>query len=122
MRQIKYILIDDHGTSQANHYTINHNGNIVENIGIRKPVNVINRTIDPDGYNSNSVVILCKELDRPICSAALKDLLVKLRHHFPDAKIFGTSEIGEYFIKVSGEMNRLRFELSELSKDSDPVM
>ena len=46
---------------------------------------------------------------------ALIDLLVELRQHFPEAMIFGIREIGDYFIKVSDEMNQLRLELSELN-------
>lgn len=122
MRQIKYILIDNSGQNREHHYTVNSKGYVIENTNIHKAVKVIDRKVDPDAYNASSIVILCKAFKDASCSAALKDLLEELRHHFPDAKIFGTSEIGEYFIKVSGEMNRLRFELSELSKDSDPVM
>ncbi len=122
MRQIKYILIDNSGQNREHHYTVNSKGYVIENTNIHKAVKVIDRKVDPDAYNASSIVILCKAFKDASCREGLKDLLVKLRHHFPDAKIFGTSEIGEYFIKVSGEMNRLRFELSELSKDSDPVM
>lgn len=122
MRQIKYILIDNSGQNREHHYTVNSKGYVIENTNIHKAVKVIDRKVDPDAYNASSIVILCKAFKDASCREALKDLLVKLRHHFPDAKIFGTSEIGEYFIKVSDEMNRLRFELSELSKDSDPVM
>lgn len=122
MRQIKYILIDNSGQNREHHYTVNSKGYVIENTNIHKAVKVIDRKVDPDAYNASSIVILCKAFKDASCREALKDLLEELRHHFPDAKIFGTSEIGEYFIKVSGEMNRLRFELSELSKDSDPVM
>lgn len=122
MRQIKYILIDNSGQNREHHYTVNSKGYVIDNTDIRKAVKVIDRKVDPDAYNASSIVILCKAFKDASCREGLKDLLVELRHHFPDAKIFGTSEIGEYFIKVSGEMNRLRFELSELSKDSDPVM
>ena len=45
---------------------------------------------------------------------SLKDLLVELRSHFPEAMIFGIREIGDYFIKVSDEMNQLRLELSDM--------
>jgi hypothetical protein len=40
---------------------------------------------------------------------------MELRSHFPEAMIFGIREIGDYFIKVSDEMNVLRLELSELN-------
>lgn len=122
MRQIKYILIDNSGKNREHHYTVNSKGYVIENTNIHKAVKVIDRKVDPDAYNASSIVILCKAFKDASCREGLKDLIVELRHHFPDAKIFGTNEIGEYFIKVSGEMNRLRFELSELSKDSDPVM
>ena len=44
----------------------------------------------------------------------MKDLLVELRKHFPEAMIFGIREIGDYFIKVDPEMNQLRLELSDM--------
>ena len=112
MRQIKSILIDDSGKSLEHHYTVNNKGNVIENIDIRKPVKVIDTSIDPDDYNSNSIVIRCKALKDSSCRQSLKDLLVELRRHYPEAKILGIQEIGEYNIRVSDEMNHLRTELS----------
>lgn len=127
MRQIKYILIDDSGRkNREHHYSISSKGCITESTDIRKAVKVIDRQVDPDGYNANSVVVRLgfriqdsgsmkletwnlKQRD------ALKSLLVELRKHFPEAMIFGIREIGDYFIKVSDEMNQLRLELSELN-------
>ena len=127
MRQIKYILIDDSGRkNREHHYSISSKGCVTESTDIRKAVKVIDRQVDPDGYNANSVVVRLgfriqdsgsmkletwnlKQLD------ALKSLLVELRKHFPEAMIFGIREIGDYFIKVSDEMNQLRLELSELN-------
>lgn len=116
MRQIKYILIDDSGRKNCeSHYTINSNGFVVEKTDIHKPVKVFDRQVDPDGYNASSVVIQFKEFkDSRSSKEALKGLLVELRSHFPEAMIFGIREIGDYFIKVSDEMNQLRLELSEL--------
>ena len=126
MRQIKYILIDDSGRkNREHHYSISSKGCVTESTDIRKAVKVIDRQVDPDGYNANSVVVRLgfriqdsgsmkletwnlKQLD------ALKSLLVELRKHFPEAMIFGIKEIGDYFIKVSDEMNQLRLELSDL--------
>ena len=127
MRQIKYILIDDSGRkNREHHYSISSKGCVTESTDIRKAVKVIDRQVDPDGYNANSVVVRLgfriqdsgsmkletwnlKQLD------ALKSLLVELRKHFPEAMICGIREIGDYFIKVSDEMNQLRLELSELN-------
>jgi hypothetical protein len=126
MRQIKYILIDDRGLkNREHHYSISSKGCVTESTDIRKAVKVIDRQVDPDGYNANSVVVRLgfriqdsgsmkletwnlKQRD------ALKSLLVELRKHFPEAMIFGIREIGDYFIKVSDEMNQLRLELSDM--------
>ena len=126
MRQIKYILIDDSGRkNREHHYSISSKGCVTESTDIRKAVKVIDRQVDPDGYNANSVVVRLgfriqdsgsmkletwnlKQRD------ALKSLLVELRKHFPEAMIFGIKEIGDYFIKVSDEMNQLRLELSDM--------
>lgn len=126
MRQIKYILIDDSGRkNREHHYSISSKGCVTESTDIRKAVKVIDRQVDPDGYNTNSVVVRLgfriqdsgsmkletwnlKQRD------ALKSLLVELRSHFPEAMIFGIREIGDYFIKVSDEMNQLRLELSDM--------
>ena len=115
MRQIKYILIDNCGKSHEHHYTVNTKGFAVENIDICKPVKVIDRHVDPDGYNSSSIVVCCKEFKASSCREGLKDLIVKLRHHYPEALILGVKEIGDYYIQVSDGMNRLRRELSDLS-------
>ena len=126
MRQIKYILIDDSGRkNREHHYSISSKGCVTESTDIRKTVKVIDRQVDPDGYNANSVVVRLglriqdsgsmkletwnlKQRD------ALKSLLMELRSHFPEAMIFGIREIGDYFIKVSDEMNQLRLELSDM--------
>ena len=117
MRQIKYILIDDSGRkNREHHYSISSKGCVTESTDIRKAVKVIDRQVDPDGYNANSIVIQIKEFKGSSSSRdSLKDLLVELRSHFPEAMIFGIREIGDYFIKVSDEMNQLRLELSELN-------
>ena len=114
MRQIKYILIDDCGKNCKHHYIVNNKGFGVNNIDIRKPVKVINSHVDPDGYNSSSIVIFCKASSSTSCREGLKDLLVELRRHFPEAKILGVKEIGNDYIRVSDEMNQLRSELSDL--------
>ena len=112
MRQIKYILIDNCGKSREHHYIVNSKGFVIDNIDIRKPVKVIDRRVDPDGYNSSSIVILCKAFNSSSCREGLKDLIVELRHRYPEALILGVKEIGDYFIRVSDEMNQLRRELS----------
>ncbi len=133
MRQIKYILIDDSGRkNREHHYSISSKGCVTESTDIRKAVKVIDRQVDPDGYNANSVVVRlgfriqgsrfkvqgskCLEPESWNLKQrdALKSLLVELRKHFPEAMIFGIREIGDYFIKVSDEMNELRLELSDM--------
>lgn len=128
MRQIKYILIDDSGLkNREHHYSISSKGCVTESTDIRKAVKVIDRQVDPDGYNANSVVVRlvsgfkvqgskCLEPESWNLEQrdALKSLLVELRNHFPEAMIFGIREIGDYFIKVSDEMNELRLELSDM--------
>ena len=119
MRQIKYILIDDSGLkNREHHYSISSKGCVTESTDIRKAVKVIDRQVDPDGYNASSIVISLagsRVQGSRSQSEALKSLLVELRNHFPEAMIFGIREIGDYFIKVSDEMNQLRLELSELN-------
>lgn len=117
MRQIKYILIDDNGMkNRLHHYSINSKGFVIENTDIRETVRVIDRQVDPDGYNTSSIVISLagSKFHDSSCRSSLIDLLVELRNHFPDAMIFGIREIGDYFIKVSDEMNQLRLELSDM--------
>ena len=128
MRQIKYILIDDSGRkNREHHYSISSKGCVTESTNIRKAVKVIDRQVDPDGYNANSIVVRlvsgfkvqgskCLEPESWNLKQrdALKSLLVELRSHFPEAMIFGIREIGDYFIKVSEEMNQLRLELSDM--------
>lgn len=78
---------------------------------------------DPDKYNKCSIFVrYCGDLksnDILGQRAALLNLLVELRQHFPDAKILGLSEIdGKELhsrnIIVSDAMNVLRRELSDL--------
>lgn len=114
MRQIKYILIDNCGKNREHHYTVNSKGFVIENTDIRKAVRGIDRKVDPDGYNASSIVILCKLFKDARCREGLKDLIVELRHNFPEALILGVKEIGDYFIRISGELNRLRLELSDM--------
>ena len=117
MRQIKYILIDDIGQkNREHHYSISNKGCVTDSTDIRKAVKVIDRTVDPDGYNASSIVISFpgSKLQDASCRSALMDLLVELRKHFPEAMIFGIREIGDYFVKVSDEMNQLRLELSDM--------
>ena len=58
MRQIKYILIDDDGRkNREHHYKINSKGFVVESTDIHNMVKVIDRRVDPDGYNAHSVVV-----------------------------------------------------------------
>ena len=147
MRKIEYIFIDS--DCQANdsksgrpavslfrhHFTVNSEGLVTNPIDIGHTVNLIQGPVyDRDKYNKCSISIrYCGSLlphawltdQDASCSAilhqraALLQLLVELRKHFPDAKILGVSEIDgrELYSKniiVSDAMNVLRRELSEL--------
>lgn len=90
MRNIKYILVNDAGNKS-------------------RTCNSRNRFIPHFGH--------CIELDcgnRP----ELVDQLVKLREHWPNAKILGVSELdittSHYPIRVNHWMNELRSLLSDL--------
>ena len=147
MRKIEYIFIES--DCQANgsksvrpavslfrhHFTVNSEGLVTNPIDIGHTVNLIQGPIyDRDKYNKCSISIrYCGSLlphawltnQDASCSAilrqraALLQLLVELRKHFPDAKILGVSEIDGTMlynknIIVSDSMNVLRRELSEL--------
>ncbi len=147
MRKIEYIFIDsdcqnDNSKSGRravslfrHHFIVNSEGLVINPIDISSTVNLIQGPVyDRDKYNKCSISIrYCGSL-RPeawlidhdaSCKAvmqqraALLQLLVDLRKHFPDAKILGVSEFDgrELYAKniiVSDSMNLLRRELSDL--------
>ena len=146
MRKIEYIFIDsdcpnDNGKSGRpavslfrHHFTVTKEGLVLNPIDISSTVNLIQGPVyDRDKYNKSSISIrYCGSL-RPeawlidnevnaqkmaLQRAALLQLLVELRKHFPDAKILGVSELDgrELYAKniiVNDSMNVLRKELSE---------
>ena len=147
MRKIEYIFIDSDRPSENSkyphydvpnfgyHFIITREGAVINTTDIQYPVSLIQGpNYDRDKYNNCSICIrYCGSLrpetlliDRDTsCSAilnqraALLQLLVKLRQHFPDAKILGLSELDgrELYCKniiVSDAMNLLRNELSDL--------
>jgi hypothetical protein len=147
MRKIEYIFIDsdypndNHKSVRPavslfrHHFTVNSEGLVTNPIDIGQTVNLIQGPIyDRDKYNKCSISIrYCGTLlphawltaPDASCSAilrqraALLQLLVELRKHFPYAKILGVSEIDgrELYCKniiVSDAMNVLRRELSDL--------
>ena len=146
MRKIEYIFIDsdcqnDNSKSDRHavslfrhHFTVNSEGLVLNPIDISQTVNLIQGPIyDRDKYNKCAISIrYCGSLLPHIwltdpdasCAAlalqraALLQLLVKLRKHFPNAKILGVSELDgkELYTKniiISDSMNVLRRELSE---------
>jgi len=143
MRKIEYIFIDS-DTPNDNvqsglrvvsnfgyHYIINSEGLLFKANDIQHPVSIIaGPKFDPDKYNRYSIFIrFCGSLQPegrlvdPIADftqrRALLNLLVRLRGHFPSAKILGISEIdGKALhcknIIVSDAMNVLRRELSNM--------
>jgi len=146
MRKIEYIFIDsdreNHDGKSGRHvvpnfgyhYVVNSEGLVLNPTDISLTANIIQGPVyAPDKYNKCSIFIrYCGSirseawLINPDASvnaimaqrAALLQLLVHLRKHFPEAKILGVSEIDgrELYCKniiVSDAMNRIRRELSE---------
>ena len=133
MRKIEYIFIDS-DTENSNrksgrhavpnlgyHYVVNSEGLVLNPTDACIPVHIIQGPVyDPDKYNHCSIFIrYCGSIRPKAQRAALLQLLVDLRQHFPDAKILGVSEIDgrELYCKniiVSDAMNVLRRELSDL--------
>ena len=146
MRKIEYIFIDSDrenhdGKSGGHvvpnfgyHYVVNSQGCVINPTDVSITNHIIQGPVyDPDKYNRCSIFIrYCGSirseawLINPDASvnavmaqrAALLQLLVHLRQHFPDAKILGVSEIDgrEIYCKniiVSDAMNLLRRELSD---------
>lgn len=146
MRKIEYIFIDSDRENDTHksgrhivpnvgyHFVVNSQGCVINPTDISLTANIIQGPVyDPDKYNKCSIFIrYCGSirteewLINPIAScnaimaqrAALLQLLVHLRKHFPEAKILGVSEIDgrELYCKniiVSDAMNVLRKELSD---------
>ena len=147
MRKIEYIFIDsdtqDNNRKSGHravpnlgyHYVVNSEGLVLNPTSVCIPAHIIQGPVyDPDKYNHCSIFIRYCGSIRPEAwlmqsgtscpaikaqRAALLQLLVELRQHFPDAKILGVSEIDgrELYCKniiVSDAMNVLRRELSDL--------
>ena len=136
MRKIDYIFIDSdrealgsksdrHDVSNLRyHYVVNSQGFVINPTPVQLTTKLIDGPIyDPDKYNKCSIFVrYCGNLNSNDIlgqRAALLNLLVELRQHFPDAKILGLSEIdGKELhsrnIIVSDAMNVLRRELSDL--------
>ena len=141
MRTIKYILISasqpEAGVHRATarrdrnlgyHYIVTPEGIVRNPIDIRQVGTFMPAPVcGQEDLNHCSIGILfngdlaeaLKPL-KPLNSSnsqlkALINLLVDLRSQFPDAKVLGASEYDRHQIKVSDDMNQLRFELSNLS-------
>ena len=147
MRKIEYIFIDsdrpsdDHQSGHYDvpsfryHFIVTSEGIVINTTDILYPVSLIQGPIyDRDKYNKCSICIRYCGSIRPEAwilepetscfanqrqQAALLQLLVSLRKHFPDAKILGLSELDgrELYHKniiVNDAMNVLRSELSDL--------
>lgn len=129
MRNIKYILINE--TPSENrarrpnarrdrnlgyHYIVTSEGVIRNPIDIRQDGSFMPAPVcGQEDLNLCSIGIHCNGLiTDPAIRAMLIDLLVELRFQFPDAKILGASEYDRHQIKVSDDMNQLRFELSNM--------
>lgn len=143
MRKIEYIFVDSdretrdgkpvrHAVSNLGyHFVVNSQGFVLSPTDVCIPAHIISGPMyDPDKYNRCSIFIrYCGairagfwdiEPDSTVLQqrAALIRLLVRLRSHFPEAKILGVSEIDgrELYsrnIIVSDAMNVLRRELGE---------
>jgi len=146
MRKIEYIFIDSDRENDTHksgrhivpnvgyHFVVNSQGCVINPTDISLTANIIQGPVyAPDKYNKCSIFIrYCGSirseawLINPDASvnavmaqrAALLQLLVHLRKHFPEAKILGVSEIDgrELYCKniiVSDAMNQIRREISE---------
>ena len=136
MRKINYIFIDSdcktnssksgsHDVSNLRyHYVVNSQGCVINPTPVQLTTKLIDGpAYDPDKYNKCSIFVRyhgCLESEDLMGQyAALLNLLVELRQHFPDSKILGLSELDgrELYCKniiVSDAMNVLRRELSDL--------
>ena len=136
MRKIDYIFIDsDTQTPRSKsdrydvsnlryHYVVSQGLGIINTTPIQLTTQLIDGPIyDPDKYNKCSIFVrYCGNLksnDILDQRAALLNLLVELRQHYPDAKILGISEIDgrDLYCKniiVNYAMNVLRRRLSDL--------
>lgn len=136
MRKIDYIFIDSdrkadsskpgrHDVSNLRyHYVVNSQGCVINPTPVQLTTKLIGGPIyDPDKYNKCSIFVRyngnLNSNDILGQRAALLNLLVELRQHYPDAKILGLSEIDgkglhSRNINVSDAMNVLRRELSDL--------
>ena len=119
MHQIKYILVNDStakgGVCKSSHRFIPHIGHCVE-------VDAGFRFQDAGSRCSGGSKDLEHETWNLEQRATLVSELIRLRRHWPDAKILGMSELdtsGSHApVRVSEVMNRLRRELSEQREQS----
>lgn len=131
MRNIKYILINEvNPENSAYKPTARRDRNFGYHY-IVTPECVVRNPIDIRQVGTFMPAPVCGQEDLNHCSIgilyqgelnpeswnlkqreALFGLLVDLRSQFPDAKILGVSEYDRHQIKVSDDMNQLRFELS----------
>ena len=87
MKTVNYILVNEAGTQNA---ARNINGCHLPDIG-------------------HCVIVEAAESD-----TALIRELCRLRRRYPEAKILGISELGEYCVHPSERMNQIRREMSDL--------
>jgi hypothetical protein len=116
MRSILYFIIDDCGKLPEHHFSINSQGFVLKKRPVHEPVKILDRRDDPDEYNAGSIAICVSRAQKyylPLQQETLVNLLVKLRRAYPEAMIFGLSEIGGSRIKVSKRMNQVRLEMSD---------
>lgn len=116
MRSILYFIIDDCGKLPEHHFSINSQGFVQKKHPVHEPVKILDRRDDPDEYNAGSIAICVSRTQKyylPLQHETLVNLLVKLRRAYPEAMIFGLSEIGGSRIKVSKRMNQIRLEMSD---------
>lgn len=94
MKQINYILVNETSSKNADC--------------------AISNSMLPSIRHSNIVVAPRKwQVPGSKERRELLDQLVFLRHHNPDAKILGISELGNHCVYPSERMNQLRRELSD---------
>ena len=108
MKHIKYILVNESSSENA--------GRAIRDCkftDIRQHL-----IVETGGLSDGSRVQGSRYKDLEQRQALINELL-RLRRHYPDAKILGVSELGEYCVHTSERMNQLRRELSELGEQCE---
>lgn len=128
MRQIKYIIINDtfckvpsgaparYDVTNLGHHYIVKRGEVLNPIDVCEFGSFMPKpTCGQENLNKCSIGIKFNgKLSDTILRAPLINLLVELRHRYPDAVILAKDEYDRHHTNVRDDMNLLRRELSDL--------